>query len=132
MSESPHVQGLNRIDSGAIVVSAVCVVHCIGLPLLLTLAPLLSVHWLQEQHFHWILLLLALPLSMIGLWQGFQRHASWLVPSIGAVGLGMMAYDLLPAHDEHAHGLTLAGVILVAIAHALNIRGIRRHVACSH
>ena len=112
--------------------SAICVVHCLALPLLLTAAPLLSLHWFEEQQVHWLLLLLALPLSMVGLWQGFRRHASWLVPSVGAVGLGLMTYDLLPAHEEHVHGITLAGVILVAMAHALNIRGIRRHLASSH
>lgn len=112
--------------------STLCVVHCLALPLLLTAAPLLSLHWLEEQHFHWVLLVLALPLSMVGLWQGFRRHASWLVPSVGAIGLGLMVYDLLPAHEEHIHGITLTGVILVAMAHALNIRGIRRHLAGSH
>lgn len=126
------MSGLPRIDASAIALSAVCVVHCLALPLLLTLTPVLSLHWLREEHFHWLLLLLALPLSLLGLWHGFQRHASWLVPALGALGLGLMAYDLLPAHDDHAHGLTLFGVLLVALAHGLNIRGIRRHLACEH
>ncbi len=104
----------------------VCVVHCLGMPLLLTLAPMLSLHWLEAEHFHWLMLLLAVPLSVFGLWQGFQRHTRWLVPALGAFGLGLMAYDLLPAHDDHTHGLTLIGVLLVALAHTLNIRGIRQ------
>ncbi|TVS17904.1 MAG: MerC domain-containing protein [Gammaproteobacteria bacterium] len=120
----------NRIDGGAIVVSAVCVVHCLGLPLLLTLAPLMSLGWLSPEHFHWAMLLIAVPLSALGLWQGFRRHAQWMVPILGALGLGLMAYDLLPQHDDHTHGLTLFGVILVALAHTLNIRGIRRGVPC--
>ncbi len=96
------------------------------MPLLLTLAPMLSLHWLEAEHFHWLMLLLAVPLSVFGLWQGFQRHTRWLVPALGAFGLGLMAYDLLPAHDDHTHGLTLIGVLLVALAHTLNIRGIRQ------
>ena len=115
----------NRMDTGAILLSAVCVAHCLAMPLLLTLGPLLSVSWISEQFFHWTMLLLALPLSLVGLWRGFIRHASWWVPALGAVGLGMMAYDLLPDHDSHVHGLTLAGVLLVGLAHGLNIWGMR-------
>lgn len=108
-------------------VSGVCVVHCAALPLLMTLGPVAGAHWLSDHVVHWLLMVFALPLSLVGLWQGFRRHASWLVPSIGAMGLGLMAYDLLPEHQEHAHGLTLVGVLIVAAAHLLNIRGIRRH-----
>jgi len=117
--------GKQRIDTGAILLSSACVAHCLGMPLLLTLTPILSLSWFSEQHFHWAMLLLAVPLSLIGLWQGFIRHASWLVPAVGAVGLAMMAYDLLPDHDSHVHGLTLAGVLLVGLAHGLNIWGMR-------
>lgn len=120
---------VNRVDLGAIMVSGVCVVHCVSMPMLLTLAPMAGAQWLSEHLVHWVLLILALPLSMVGLWHGFRRHASWLVPLIGLFGLALMAYDLLPDHDDHAHGLTLIGVLLVAGAHMLNIRGIRRHRA---
>lgn len=102
-------------------------VHCAALPILITVAPMLSLHWLSETSVHWTLFALALPLSLLGLWHGFRRHASWLVPALGAFGLLLMGYDLLPAHDDHGHQTTLVGVVLVALAHAVNIRGLRRH-----
>jgi hypothetical protein len=38
-----------------------------------------------------------------------------------------MAWDLMPAvSGAHGHPLTLPGVLLVALAHGLNIREIRR------
>ena len=78
----------NGVDLGAVTVSGICVVHCAALPLLMTLAPVAGVYWLSDHVVHWTLMALALPLSLVGLWQGFRRHASWLVPLIGALGMG--------------------------------------------
>jgi len=56
----------------------------------------------------------------------------WLTPflpanRLGGVGLLLMAWDLMPAvSGAHGHPLTLPGVLLVALAHGLNIREIRR------
>jgi hypothetical protein len=123
------VSRLKRIDFSAMVLSGICVVHCLTLPLLATLAPLgLSGH-AGDAWAHWVMLVVALPLSAVGLWQGFLRHGRPFVPALGAAGLALMGWDLLPLETatEHSHNLTLPGVLLVAGAHLLNIRAVRQH-----
>jgi len=120
------VPALNRIDIGAIALSGLCVAHCLALPLLLALVPLGALHGLDDARFHWFMLLFALPLSLFGLAHGYHRHRRLVLPIIGGVGLLLMAWDLMPAAGAHGHPLTLPGVLLVALAHGLNIREIRR------
>lgn len=116
---------LNRIDIGAMVLSGLCLVHCLALPLLVALIPVGALYGLEDEHFHWLMLTLALPLSVASLSHGFLRHQRRFVPVIGGVGLALMAWDLLPQIAAHGHGLTVVGVMLVAIAHGLNIRALR-------
>jgi hypothetical protein len=125
--QSCNVPALNRIDIGAMALSGLCVAHCLALPLVVTLIPLGALHGLDDTRFHWVMLLFALPLSLFGLAHGFHRHRRMLLPIIGGVGLLLMAWDLMPAvSGAHGHPLTLPGVLLVALAHGLNIREIRR------
>lgn len=118
----------NRIDISAMVLSGLCLVHCLALPLLVVLIPVGALYGLEDEHFHWVMLLLALPLSLASLSHGFLRHQRRFVPVIGGVGLALMAWDLLPTVEAHSHGhgLTIPGVFLVAVAHGLNIRALRR------
>ncbi|HSG91440.1 MAG TPA: MerC domain-containing protein [Pseudomonadales bacterium] len=116
----------NRIDIGAMVLSGLCVAHCLALPLLVAMLPLGAYFGFEDRHFHWVMLVFALPLSIAGLTQGFLRHQRRFIPAIGAVGLLLMAWDLMPDLAPHDHGLTVPGVLLVATAHAFNIRALRQ------
>jgi hypothetical protein len=123
------VSQFKHIDISAMALSVICMVHCLTVPMIATLAPLWVSGDAGDAWAHWVMLLVALPLSAIGLWQGYQRHLRVLVPALGATGLALMAWDLLPSAEPlaHDHNLTLPGVLLVAGAHVLNIRGVRRH-----
>ena len=67
-SNSPH---RNLLDGMAIAGSALCLIHCLALPLIIAWLPALSdwLSWPESVHL-WILLA-ALPLSFFALW----RHA---------------------------------------------------------
>ena len=100
-----------KVDLAAIVLSGLCVLHCLTVPLLVSFTPFLFVSEGSDELVHSIFFFVALPLS-----------------ALGAVGLLLMGYDLRPlVHDlDHAHNLTLPGVMLVAAAHLWNIRSIRQ------
>lgn len=118
-----------RTDRLAALLSNLCVLHCVAIPLLILLLPAgllagtLSVHGAHgPEWLHWSLILLALPVSLYALWQGFHlhgRHRPWVIATLGFV---LMAGGAL-LHAQHMleAGLTVAGGLLIGAAHWHNI-----------
>ena len=119
------------IDRTAIGFSILCLAHCLAIPLLATIAPLVLPH---NQNIHWILLLIALPLTSFGLWKGVTIHGDIKILVLGIIGLLTMGFGALELYGEQsATYTTLAGVCMIFSAHALNIWRQRqlRHNICS-
>ena len=107
------------IDRTAMGFSILCLAHCLAIPLLATIAPLVLPH---NQNIHWILLLIALPLTTFGLWRGVGIHGDIRILLLGIVGLSTMAFGALELYGEQvATYTTIAGVCLIFSSHALNI-----------
>jgi len=113
-----------RLDRWGLVLSGVCLVHCLALPLSVLLLPTLSPWLAGHAHgVHWVLLSLALVVSSSAWRQGYRHHQQALVPVIGACGLGLMMLavsHLLGPRSEVP--LTLVGAAIVAVSHLLNLR----------
>lgn len=113
-----------RLDRWGLVLSGVCLVHCLALPLSLLVLPTLSVWLSGHAHaVHWVLLSLALVVSSSAWWQGYRRHQQALVPVLGTCGLALMMLavsHLFGAHSEVP--LTLVGAGIVAASHLVNLR----------
>ena len=112
-------------------ISIICLVHCLALPLVVSLAPLLAAGLALDDHslLHWLMLGFAVPLSGIGLWLGMRHHGDWRLIVLGSVGIAFMfvgVSHLLGAQLETP--LTVAGVAMVLCTHLLNWRWSRRHV----
>lgn len=116
----------HHFDIGAMVLSALCLVHCLALPLVIALLPVTTLFGLEDRHVHWLMLAFALPLSVFGLGRGLRQHHLLRIPLIAALGLSLMAWDLLPSPGTWGHALTVPGVMLVALAHGLNVRALRQ------
>lgn len=110
-----------RWDRFGVGLSALCMVHCLGLPVVALLTPALA---LPESHaFHIGLLALVAPIALIALALGFRRHRAWGPVSIGAVGLGLLILAVSPGLPGLAEkGLTLLGGLFLVTAHLLNSR----------
>ena len=61
---------LGRLDSLGVLLSGICIVHCLALPLLLALLPFLGGSLLGGHSFHEYLLLAVLPVSLVALGLG--------------------------------------------------------------
>lgn len=117
------------IDRAAVVLSGVCLVHCMAVPVAMLALPALGALLLQSETLvHWILLGIAVPISALALWVGYSRFGNLRSVWLGAAGLMVMflgVSHLLGRGLEVA--LTLIGVVLVAGAHWLNIRRATGH-----
>lgn len=105
--------------------SAICLVHCLGGALLLATLSVAG-GWLSHE-LHAIGLAVAMPLAAVALWRGVQLHGRWDVVALGALGIGLMAGSLFAAHGARAElWLSVLGVSVLAAAHVWNMRAVRR------
>lgn len=111
-------------DRFGIALSGMCALHCI-LSIVVVSALGLASPLLLDPAVHRIGLALALLTGAVGLGFGVRRHRQTAPLLIGAAGLSLMALALLLGHGAHEAVLTIAGVIAVAGAHLLNLRGAR-------
>ena len=120
-----------RLDKLAIGLSILCLVHCLALPIALLVAPTLGAVVLgTESPVHWVLLALALPLSCYALWHGFRHHGHRNPLVLGVAGLAMMLFGVSHVTSRALEvPLTVIGVLLLLVAHALNLR---YNARCSH
>lgn len=116
-------------------ISIVCLVHCLALPLVVSLAPLLAAGLALDDHslLHWAMLGLAVPLSALGLWLGMRRHGDRRLIVLGSVGIAFMFIGVSHVLGEGLETpLTVVGVVLVLCTHLLNWRWSRRLHVHSH
>ena len=120
------------LDASAVGLSALCLVHCLALPALALLLPVLG-FWAQAEWVHVAFVLIAAPVAVLSFIDLPRlRPRSWPMTAAALVGLGLMIAGALgfpvPAHERV---LTVAGGLLLAGAHLANWR--RRHngAACA-
>lgn len=115
------------LDGAAIGASLLCLIHCIGLPILFALLPALAtMGGVSAEWVHVVLLLTAVPLSGIALIGGYRAHGRIVPLMLGAVGLAGLAAGVTLASGPAAEtALTVAGSLALAGAHVGNWRRLR-------
>lgn len=114
-----------RLDRLGVVLSALCMVHCISGVVLVGLLGLgagaLGTALLNPR-VHEIGLMLALAIGALGLGFGVARHGRRGPLLMGAGGLALMALGLVVPHGMLEAAATVPGVLLLAAAHIRNLR----------
>lgn len=116
-------QGNTRIlDKVGIWASSLCAVHCLSLPVLLPIAPLVGASFFAQDWFERSILIVSL---MVGFWAmlvGFYRHHRQLSPLV-SIALGGMIYWNKDIFGESFEPITIAiGAMLIVVAHVANLR----------
>ena len=132
-------------DRFAILLSGICAIHCIALPIVAGMLPLLATtfhhgHQLHEFWFHQFILYFIVPVSIIALLSGYRSHRKLLPILIASVGLLILLgtalfIDKLLMHHIISHEgemlLTVTGGIIHATGHILNLQATRKsHQPC--
>lgn len=110
-------------DGFAVGASAMCLVHCLGLPLLIAALPAIAGRIDPGEGFHLAVLLFAIPTSAFALIEGWRRHRGLAPLFVGATGLALLTLGL--AFENWAvieTGVTVGGSLLLAGAHIANWR----------
>jgi hypothetical protein len=135
MNQQPLQNSSARLDGVAVFLSGACMLHCLLLPILVTLFPIVQGSLLQEQDFHVIMLFLILPTSLFALMVGCRKHKDGVTITLGAAGLAVLAVTALFGHEWLGflaeRLVTTAGGLILASAHVRNYLLCRR-VDCDH
>ncbi len=110
------------LDSAAVGLSALCLIHCLALPLVVAGLPFLA--QFAEGHLHAQMLVVVLPLSIIALGLGFRHHRNIRIVAAGAVGMALLTLGATVAHTSWGlaadRAFTIAGALILAAAHFYN------------
>jgi len=110
-----------RFDRLGVVISGLCMVHCVaGLFLIGVLG--LGGGVLLNPAIHRFGLVAAFTVGMFTIGAGALRHGHRLPLALGTTGLALMAAAIASDHGTGEALLTICGVVLVASAHIVNMR----------
>ncbi|SEM42164.1 MerC mercury resistance protein [Pseudoxanthomonas sp. GM95] len=117
-------------DASAIGLSALCLAHCLLLPVLAALLPVFGA-WAQAEWVHLLFACIALPLAGAALWRAHLLRPLPL-PLVALAGLGLTGLVAgafgFPTHAWETP-VTVVGSLLLASAHVWNWRR-RPHADC--
>jgi hypothetical protein len=115
------------LDRAAVMLSGLCLLHCLALPFLLVSLPALSA--LSRGHLHAQILLVAIPVSAIAFGLGFRRHGSRSVLAFGVLGMLLLVVGGTVAHSYYGivadRSFTISGALVLAVTHYFNSRLVR-------
>ncbi len=131
MSPSP------LLDRIAISLSAICIVHCLAVPLVVAVLPIAALGLGGESHFHAAMLWLVVPVSVVGLIMGLREHHRAKIAVAGMLGLAVIAYASIYGHGQWPFSteiiVSVLGSVLLAGAHWANFVVVRKvHVHHAH
>ena len=122
-------------DRFAIALSSICAIHCVALPIVASISPLLFStidhgNTLHEFWFHQFILIFILPISIFALIAGYRCHKQLIPMLIGGIGLFILVFTAIFAGTlisnnviphEGETWLTVTGGIIHAIGHLQNV-----------
>jgi hypothetical protein len=110
------------LDGFAVALSALCLLHCLALPLVVAGLPFLS--QFAETHLHAQVLVAVLPLSIVALGLGYRKHRDARIVAAGAVGMLLLVVGATVAHQQLGaladRAFTVTGSLTLATAHFVN------------
>lgn len=131
MLDNSGVKTSSLWDRVAVILSGLCLVHCLALPVLVAVLPFLSE--LSAGHLHAELLVIVIPISVLAFAMGFRRHRNRTIVGLGIAGMAVLAIGGTYVHNRYGLGadraLTIAGSLILAIAHFYNSRRSRHRAS---
>ena len=121
MERNPAKSG-SWLDGFAVALSALCLLHCLALPLVVAGLPFLS--QFAETHLHAQVLVVVLPLSIVALGLGYRKHRDARIVAAGAAGMLLLVVGATVAHQQLGvladRAFTVTGSLTLATAHFIN------------
>jgi hypothetical protein len=122
------------LDTTGVVVSWLCVVHCIVLPFAVALLPLAGLSFLLDESIELMIIAVSVAVAALGLLPGyFRQHGRLRAVILFAAGISLLGLGRAAFEDDLALEVVflLCGAGLITTAHLINRRLCRQCAACS-
>ncbi len=117
-------------DRLGVAASALCMVHCIALPVLFALLPAMAAYDGIADSTHVVFGVLLVAISLFAFIPGYRLHHAREVPAYAVSGLALVLVGAFGVHelagDSGEFILTVAGSVLLILAH------LRNRALCAH
>ncbi len=109
--------GRSRLDLYAAGLSALCLIHCLAAPLIVIMIPVMA-ETAQSELTHQVLAFIAVPVSLLVIWQTLAAHGNKLFITAALTGVGLLLTAVfVEAMSAHAEQITIVGALLLSSAH---------------
>ena len=106
-----------RFDMYAVGLSTLCLIHCIALPVLVTVLPAVALA-AENELVHKALVVIAVPVSLRVVWKALPGDGNGLFVGAALVGLGLLLLAaFVEAASTYEQPITVAGGALLGSAH---------------
>lgn len=115
------------LDATGVGLSALCLIHCLILPIAASVLPLLGVV-AETEWVHWAFVALAAPVGILAIRPFlYRRPINWIAPVTVCLGISLLFIGALdfPNHEWGA-GFTVVGALSLSSAHIYNWRNRHR------
>jgi hypothetical protein len=121
MRDSSAPAPVSRLDRLGFALSGLCLIHCLLLPIIIAILPVMSSIIPEHEVVHFVMIAMAIPISGTAIFKGYLHHRVAAIPLIGAAGLLFLLIGALlgGAFDVP---VTVTGSLLLATAHLRNWR----------
>ena len=113
-------------DKLAISISLLCAIHCLFTPLLLLALPSVAALQLDNEAFHFWMVIAVLPTSTYALFMGCKQHRRYRLVFSGLLGLALLLSAVVLGGERIGEfwekSLTLIGAMVIAYSHLSNFR----------
>jgi hypothetical protein len=123
----------NRLDRVGVAASLVCAVHCMAMPLLAGLLPLMGLSFLAEDQTEWVLTGMSLGIGSLSLLPSYvRRHKQWRPILFFGCGASLILAVRLSAEEgSRLEALMMViGAVLIVCAHVVNRQLCRSCASC--
>ena len=123
-----HASKIRRRDAVGMVVSILCLVHCLVAPLLIAAVPALGLGFLAVDGIHVAFAIAVLLAAVVALIPGYRQHHKASVLALGAAGVAAVALGTTLPGGVPETSVTVIGSCMLIAAHVTNLRHTRLHV----
>jgi hypothetical protein len=121
---------LNRADKLGSLLSSLCAVHCMCMPVLIGLLPAIGLSFLASNRFEHIACITMIVLAAGCLWCGCRVHRRWGLLALLAAGAAVVLYTHFGGPPEekgtrtdwHEAVAMAIGGSLIAVSHCINLK----------
>lgn len=106
-----------HLDFIAVGISALCVIHCVVLPLLVSIMPVIA-QAAENELAHKLIVVAAVPVSLRVIWKSLPLERNKLFVGVVLAGLLLLLLAaFIEAMETYEQPVTIAGALLLSSAH---------------